>query len=154
MNDKHQRNELYIEGEEERDRVVRRGSMEEMVLSKLFKHEENLAKGIGLSSLEEQLKHRQGSGKHARHARYNEWALSAGTEVWGGVLEFFRSCEQKCLWFVYDSHLHPYPRGNGAFSGLGAGTVCLGTILYFLTSPEIPGSSLAITQIRAITPWA
>lgn len=83
-----------------------------------------------------------------------EWALSAGTEVWGGVLEFFESCEQKCLWFVYDSHIHPYPRGNGAFSGLGAGTICLGTILYFLTSPEIPGSSLAITQIRAITPWA
>lgn len=93
MNDKHQRSELYIEGGEERDGVVRRGSMKEMVLSKLFKHEENLAKGIGLSSLEEQLQHRQGSGKHAKHARYNEWALSAGTEVWGGVLELFRSCE-------------------------------------------------------------
>lgn len=52
-----------------------------------------------------------------------------------------------------DSHLHPYPRGNGAFSGLGAGPVCLGIILYFLTSPEIPGSSSAITQIRAIAPW-
>lgn len=64
MNDKHQRSELYIEGGEERDGVVKRGSMKEMVLSKLFKHEENLAKGIGLSSLEEQLQHKQGSGKH------------------------------------------------------------------------------------------
>lgn len=68
--------------------MVRGGSVKEVVLSKLFKHEENLGKGIGLSSLEEQLKHRQGSGKHARYARDNEWAPFAGTEVWGGVLEF------------------------------------------------------------------
>lgn len=54
----------------------------------------------------------------------------------------------------YDSNLHPYPRGNGAFSGLGAGIIWLGTILYFPTSPVILGSWSAIIQIMAKTPWA
>lgn len=31
---------------------------------------------------------------------------------------------------IYD--LYSYSRGNGAFSDLGGGTVCLGKIVYFL----------------------
>lgn len=42
--------------------MVRRGSVKEVVLSKFFKHEEDLAKGRGPSSLGEKLKHRQESG--------------------------------------------------------------------------------------------
>ena len=57
------------------------GSLKEVVLNKLFKHEENLAKGIRLSSLEEHLKHRQGSRKHARYTRDNQWSPSVDTEV-------------------------------------------------------------------------
>lgn len=66
-------------------------SLKEVVLNKLFKHEGNLAKGIRLSSLEEHLKHRQGSRKHARYTRNNQWAPTADTEVQGAVLEFIRS---------------------------------------------------------------
>lgn len=43
----------------------------------------------------------------------------------------------------------PIPRGNGAFSNLGAGTVCLGTILHSLISPEIPGSRSS----QGLVPW-
>lgn len=77
--------------EHEGDGVAIGGSLKEVVLSKLFKHEGNLAKGIRLSSLEEHLKHRQGSRKHARYTRDNQWAPSADTEVQGVVLEFVRS---------------------------------------------------------------
>lgn len=48
----------------------------------------------------------------------------------------------------------PTPGEMEHFQVLELKIVCLGTILYFLTSPEIPGSSSAITQIRVITPWA
>lgn len=33
--------------------------------------------------------------KRARHVRDNEWTLSAGTEVWEGVLEFVRTGHAK-----------------------------------------------------------
>lgn len=64
----------------EKDGVIRGGSVKEVVLSKFFKREEDLAKGRGPSNLGEQLNETK-KWKCTRHVRDNEWAPSAGSEV-------------------------------------------------------------------------
>lgn len=55
---------------------------------------------------------------------------------------------------VYDPPTNSNSRRNGAFSDLGCGTVCLGTIFYTCASTSIPGSSSVLIQIMVTTPWA
>lgn len=133
--------------------------MKEVALSKFSKPEEDLAKGRGPSRVREQLKYRQEGSNVKSLLQMMDGplllALRLGEVYWSlSEAGHVQAAEGKCLWFVCDSHPYACPRGSGALSDLGAGTVCLEIILYSSIATEIPGSSSALTQMRAKAPWA